>query len=209
MISLNHMNEYEKRLEDARRARMQDVRPRTDGAVPPRAPQKNRIEEALGKPLASFTAEAVPVMPPIAPKTAAPVSAVQPLAVQKEGNAYGRFLKKFFLALLALALIAAVGLGGYVVFKMHAAPKTQTPQATIDAAGKLISLPAGETPTVATVSDLAPLKDQPFFKDAQIGDKVLVFKESEKAILYRPSTNKIVTVAPLTGGAEVSSGVAK
>lgn len=60
----------------------------------------------------------------------------------------------------------------------------------------LIQLP-DEQPTIATVTDLAPLKDQPFFAYAQIGDKVLIFSQAKKAVLYRPSTNKVIEVAPV------------
>jgi hypothetical protein len=63
----------------------------------------------------------------------------------------------------------------------------------------LIELP-DETPTVATVVDVEKLSDQPFFANAQNGDKVLLFPENKKAILYRPSTKKIVEVAPINLG---------
>lgn len=71
-------------------------------------------------------------------------------------------------------------------------------QQLINKVGNLIILPTDEQPTVATVSDLAKLKDQPFFANAQIGDKVLIYTQARKAILYRPSTNKIIELAPLT-----------
>lgn len=65
--------------------------------------------------------------------------------------------------------------------------------------GKLIQLPKGETPTVAAVTNAAQAKQQSaFFNDAQNGDKVLLYVKAGEAILYRPSTNKIVLVAPLT-----------
>lgn len=63
----------------------------------------------------------------------------------------------------------------------------------------LMKLPAGETPTVAAVSDAAAAKQQsPFFASAANGDKVLLYVKAGEAILYRPSTNKIILVAPLT-----------
>jgi hypothetical protein len=72
--------------------------------------------------------------------------------------------------------------------------------ATIAAIGKLIQLPEGEQPTVATVTDPAKLKDQSFFAHASVGDKVLVYTQAKKAILYNPGSNKIVEVAPVNIG---------
>ena len=60
--------------------------------------------------------------------------------------------------------------------------------------GKLMDLP-NETPTVATVSDVTKLSGQQFFAHAQNGDKVIIFPNAKKAILYRPGTNKIIEVA--------------
>jgi hypothetical protein len=62
----------------------------------------------------------------------------------------------------------------------------------VDKVGKLIVLPSGETPTAATVSDVGKLKSQEFFSRAQNGDKVLVYAKSGRAVLYRPSINKVV-----------------
>lgn len=74
-------------------------------------------------------------------------------------------------------------------------------QQLVDAVGKLMILPQDEQPTVATVTDLEKLKGQPFFAQAQVGDKVLIYTAAAKAILYRPSENKIIELAPLSVGA--------
>ncbi len=66
--------------------------------------------------------------------------------------------------------------------------------------GKLIELPPDEQPTIATVTDAARLAEQPFFANAQNGDKVLIFTNAKKAILYRPTANKIIEVAPVNIG---------
>lgn len=68
---------------------------------------------------------------------------------------------------------------------------------TIAAVGKLMVLPEGEEPTVMQVADVTKLKDQPFFTNAQNGDKVLIYSQAKKAILYRPDVNKIIDIAPV------------
>jgi type II secretory pathway pseudopilin PulG len=65
--------------------------------------------------------------------------------------------------------------------------------------GNLVVLP-NETPTLATVNDPAKLKDQAFFAQAEKGDKVLIFTQAKRAILYRPSTNKVIESAPVNIG---------
>ena len=48
----------------------------------------------------------------------------------------------------------------------------------------IATIPTGETPTVITVSNPDLLKGQVFFDGAQKGDKVLVYKNAKRAILY-------------------------
>jgi hypothetical protein len=79
-------------------------------------------------------------------------------------------------------------------------------QTLISQIGKLTDLPQGETPTVATVTDITKLKDQPFFTNAKNGDKVLIYTTAKKAYLYRPSTNKLINIAPVNLGSGQSNG---
>ena len=60
-----------------------------------------------------------------------------------------------------------------------------------------MELPQGEEPTLATVVDREKLKNQSLFISAKNGDKVLMYTNAKKAILYRPFTKKIVDSAPL------------
>lgn len=66
-----------------------------------------------------------------------------------------------------------------------------------DEVKKQLNLPTQEEPTIATVTDPTKLSSQIFFKQAQIGDKVLIFLNSQKAVLFRPSEKKVLTISPL------------
>lgn len=79
----------------------------------------------------------------------------------------------------------------------------------IEKVGRLMVLP-DETPQIGTVSNVEQLrKEQPFFTKAENGDKVLMYTNSKQAILYRPSKNIVVNVAPLTVGATPSASPAE
>ncbi len=79
-------------------------------------------------------------------------------------------------------------------------PQANTEQETknlVNAVGRLMELPSDEVPSIATVKDKTKLEDQPFFNKSQNGDKILFYAQAKKAILYRPSVNKIIDVAPI------------
>lgn len=107
--------------------------------------------------------------------------------------------------LLSLIVIAILGAGGSYYFyqkynTLKANPNLEVQKETqtfVTAVGKLMELPKDETPTIATISDKEKLKDQPFFKAVENGDILLAYTKAQKAILYRPITNKIIEVAPI------------
>lgn len=137
---------------------------------------------------------------------------------------------------IAIAALAVIGVIGFLLIRTQLQLKELKNQANsgsqnsnttssqednkklIDQIGKLIILPTDEEPTIATVNDLSKLQGQPFFEKAQIGDKVLIYNIARKAILFRPSNNQIIELAPLvpstssasaTGTQSAASGTAQ
>ncbi|MEK7203660.1 MAG: hypothetical protein AAB627_01110 [Patescibacteria group bacterium] len=115
-------------------------------------------------------------------------------------------IKSLTLYLLMAAVLVAAGFAVY--FWNESVALKENPQKVaqdetrklINSVSKLIILPEGETPTIATVTDPERLKDQPFFAKAQTGDKVLIYTNARKAILYSLIQHKIVEVAPINIG---------
>ena len=64
----------------------------------------------------------------------------------------------------------------------------------IEKLDQLIELPKDETPSIATITDVTKLNSQLFYKNAENGDKILIYPNARKAMLYRPSTNKVIEV---------------
>lgn len=113
--------------------------------------------------------------------------------------------KKTMLIVVALLVVA---LAGTVYLFLQYQQLTKDPniinqqkiQAVVEKAGKLIDLPQGEVPSLATITDIEQLKNQPFFANAEVGDQVLLYTNAQKAYLYSPTKNVIVEVASLNIG---------
>ena len=118
------------------------------------------------------------------------------------------FSKKFIFSFLNLALILALaGFGGYY-FKKYQDVKDKVPnlnvlseqQKAIDEVAKLYNVPGGEKPaTGGKVTDKESIKKQyPILQEAENGDYLFLYEKAKLAILYRPSTNKIIKAIPYT-----------
>ena len=117
-------------------------------------------------------------------------------------------IKPVHLIIIVLALVST-----FSIFQLYSAQQdlknykanpeeaaSQEIQKLVDEVSKLIDVPQDETPTVATVTDPEKLNDQAFFTNVKEGDKVLIYNNSKKAILYRPSEKKVLNFAPINIG---------
>jgi uncharacterized membrane protein YcjF (UPF0283 family) len=111
--------------------------------------------------------------------------------------------------LIVIAVVAVVlaGLVAMLILQRVEINRLNDPTATAEQSkaeaaklkekvGQLAQLPDEEA-TVATVQDAEKLRDQEFFKNAQNGDKVLIFTNDKKAFIYRESENKVINSGPI------------
>ena len=112
---------------------------------------------------------------------------------------------KVIIAVLGVLLVLALGGLGYLYYHYVAGGDKQvkTEEELIkEAVGSRILLPE-ENPSIATVTDKTKLADQPFFKKAENGDKILIFTNSGRAILYRPKIKKVIDTTTISLTPEV------
>ena len=102
--------------------------------------------------------------------------------------------KSVIIAFVVLSLLAiggsSAGIYYYAQYKrlsMRSADPTIEVKDILAKVGKLIELPEGEEPTVATVQDAEKIKAQPFFAKAQNGQRVILFSNAKLAILLMKS----------------------
>lgn len=113
--------------------------------------------------------------------------------------------KSVLLSFIILILLALGGAGAGIYYyrqytqavKRAGDPKIEV-QDLLVKLGKLIELPVGEEPTVATVNDAEQLKNQPFFTKAKNGYRVILYTNGRLAILYDDVANKIINVGTIS-----------
>jgi hypothetical protein len=126
-----------------------------------------------------------------------------------------RYVRQFPLQFLCAGLLIALG----VMTLLYSAERSQSSRdlsreaahtspssgldttkdaAVLQAVSELMILPSEPDPIIALVADAARLQaEQAFYRGAENGDVLLVFPQSRQAIIYRPSSNKIVNAGPL------------
>ena len=128
---------------------------------------------------------------------------------EQEGNIKRSYFTKHSVIFISaiIVLVVALSSSGYFFLQYQNTQKllkdpgvasSKEIENIVGKIAKLIELPQGEQPTLATVSDVNKLKGQAFFAKAQNNDKVLIFEQAKKAYLYRPSSNRLIDVAPVS-----------
>lgn len=129
------------------------------------------------------------------------------VAIEKKSTRDG-----LIVAFLVFVIMTTLGITAFYFYVKYRTPGvvpnvslSSTEQAKKDAdetkklIGELYELPDDEEPILATVTDIEKVKSQKFFANAQNGDRLLIYTINKKAILFRPSTNKIIEISQVSG----------
>ena len=119
-------------------------------------------------------------------------------------------LKKVLIVLVAL-LVVVLGTSIYFFIKYQSLAQDPTLQAKAKTAevvkelSKLMVVPNDPNTVMATITDKSKLAGQKFFDLAQNGDEVVLFPGALKAVIYRPSTHRIVDIGPFSPNADAAT----
>lgn len=105
-----------------------------------------------------------------------------------------RRLRRFW---LIVAILVGASLLGYYVVQHHQAAAMSANQRLIRDVSRQAVVPTDEIPSVTTVTDPAKVNQQ-FLEGTKKGDKVLLYYQSSRAVVYRPSTDQVVNMGPFS-----------
>jgi len=117
-------------------------------------------------------------------------------------------IKKIIPVLLVLLFVGATGYLGLDYYKTQRelsefqgseeAVAIKEKNDLLKKVGNIALIPQDEDATIATVTDAFRLRGQKFFSQAENDDKVIIFSKAQRAILYRPSIDKIIELASIS-----------
>ncbi len=139
------------------------------------------------------------------------------------GSGGGGTFQVVLVTLIILVFVTVIGFFGYKFIQYSS---TETPSNQEDVKGdwsidgvssddmkllkkidQILDIPRDTVPVIATIKDVQTLREeQKFYEGAKNGDKLLIYPESGKAIIYSEEREKIVNVGPVyVGGGESNS----
>ena len=101
-----------------------------------------------------------------------------------------------WVALVGFGLVAGLLTIIIINTRPHTAAGTEEKRVAAAVARHVI-LPSDETPALATVTDPTKLTNNRLLSQAKQGDKILIYAKWKQAIIYRPSSDRVVDIGPV------------
>lgn len=104
--------------------------------------------------------------------------------------------RKLRTAAFAVIVLVVCAVGGYIYTSHKPVEAVSNDSKLIQQVAAKAVLPTDESPSISTVVN-ATAVNQPFLKGAKNGDKVLLYFQAGRAIVFRPSTGQVVNMGAL------------
>ena len=102
-------------------------------------------------------------------------------------------------AIYVLAVVVVIAGIVFAVSLLRPKPDQANVDVVVSEVGRHMVLPTNEKPVLATVTDKKKV-GSPFLKKADNGDKILIYANAKRVIIYRPSIDRIIDVGPVEIG---------
>jgi hypothetical protein len=116
-------------------------------------------------------------------------------ATDKPSSKKRQFPQRKWLVLISITSLAILASGGW--WLTHRDTNLSDVNVIMKKVSKHYALPANEMPALATITDSSKVQSN-FSAKVKDDDKVLIYENNKKAIVYRPSLDRIVDVEPVT-----------
>ena len=98
---------------------------------------------------------------------------------------------------LVLSVIFLLGAWWRVIQHNNLEEKQKADTAMLTKVNKLLDLPS-ESPIITTIHRKEDFKSESFYNKIETGDKIIIYLNEDQAIFYRPSTNTVTLLLPVT-----------
>jgi hypothetical protein len=126
------------------------------------------------------------------------IEGITPPVVKRTKSFKSRLLsKKAIIVYVVVLVLVTAGAVGLLVLRHPQDQDLNSVEVIKQKISHHMLLPKDEQPALATITDHTKLTT-PFLKKTQNGDKVLIYQKAQRAIIYRPSIDRIVDVGPVS-----------
>lgn len=101
------------------------------------------------------------------------------------------------IAFIVLSVIFLLGAWWRVIQHNNLEEKQKADTAMLAKVDKLLDLPS-ESPIITTIRSKEDFKNENFYSKIEAGDKIIIYLNEDQAIFYRPSTNTVTLLLPVT-----------
>lgn len=118
------------------------------------------------------------------------------IGTQKQPPTAKRFPTKIIVIVLLVISLCIVVTSGVLIMRRNRNLNYNDVKIVKDRVSRHVLLPNDEEPALATVTDSSKLTSS-FKGKVQNGDKLIIYQNNKKAIVYRPSIDRVITIEPV------------